>query len=772
MIFGNSGLPKKRSRRKTSSRRRQSLSIAQLEPRQMLAADLLADLNTFNSWSNAEGFIDVNGTSFFLAQDGVNGVSIWKTDGSDAGTERVKDINPGVEQFVSFNNQLFFSGTLLDGLWTSDGTEAGTVQVVPGADRAISLTPIGSELYFAMDGDIWKTDGTAAGSSIVTSFSFVRGMTEFNGNLIISTSSEVISYDFTTGASTTLATSTGTPGFYSFDGNLVMSLRNSLYITDGTTAGTTFLATVGGLNFGINDLVDLGNGVAVFSTNSQIWSTDGTPAGTQVIANDVDPTGLVVAGGTAYFVGDSSDGDELWKSDGTAVGTQQVIDLNPGSGSSVSADPVVLNDVVYFAGRDGTGASELYTSDGTVAGTTVVAPGVFDLIPGNREVLSVASGNIWLDAREPGQMYRLFKSDGTAAGTQVVSTVGASTQRTDPTDMVQLGNQLLFIGELDPTVGDELYSLAADGSASLVKEIYPGSRRGAVQILHVSSGVAFFEAEDELSGSELWRTDGTEAGTFLLNDITQGSGDSSFFRSLFVDFNGLTYFASEGGVWSTDGTAAGTVLVTNTFDFVRSMTVFDGQLYISGSTSASGNELWTSDGTAAGTQLFVDINPGAASSSPVFVAKLNDELYFVANRPDVGQELFKTDGTVAGTQLVADIRPGTSGASSSWFATLEDRIVFTAADGVTGLEVWVTDGTAAGTSILKDINPSPFGVSPSQLVTFGDEVFFRADDGSASGDALWRTDGTAAGTERFIDINPANDDDINNLTVVDDLLFF
>ena len=71
----------------------------------------------------------------------------------------------------------------------------------------------------------------------------------------------------------------------------------------------------------------------------------------------------------------------------------------------------------------------------------------------------------------------------------------------------------------------------------------------------------YFSGNDGSAGVELWKTDGTEAGTVLVKDINAGSGDSS--PSLFTVLNGETYFqASDGAdgmeLWKTDGTAAGT----------------------------------------------------------------------------------------------------------------------------------------------------------------------------------------------------------------------
>ena len=51
----------------------------------------MKDINGTGS-SNPGWLTNVNGTLFFLANDGVNGTELWKSDGTEAGTDFVKDI--------------------------------------------------------------------------------------------------------------------------------------------------------------------------------------------------------------------------------------------------------------------------------------------------------------------------------------------------------------------------------------------------------------------------------------------------------------------------------------------------------------------------------------------------------------------------------------------------------------------------------------------------------------------------------------------------------
>jgi ELWxxDGT repeat protein len=92
---------------------------------------------------------NVNCTLFFMAEDGVHGYELWKSDGTAAGTVLVKDIAPGDKdgdptQLTVVNGTLYFQagdGARHKQLWKSDGTEAGTVPVKDFVPDGVQLRP-------------------------------------------------------------------------------------------------------------------------------------------------------------------------------------------------------------------------------------------------------------------------------------------------------------------------------------------------------------------------------------------------------------------------------------------------------------------------------------------------------------------------------------------------------------------------------------------------------------------------------------------------------
>ena len=85
-------------------------------------------------------------------------------------------------------------------------------------------------------------------------------------------------------------------------------------------------------------------------------------------------------------------------------------------------------------------------------------------------------------------------------------------------------NGTLFYQAFDPHGGYELFR--SDGTSSgtyMVKDIYPGYTGSFPANLTAVGSTLFFSANDGTHGTELWKSDGTSAGTVMVSDINPGS---------------------------------------------------------------------------------------------------------------------------------------------------------------------------------------------------------------------------------------------------------
>lgn len=321
-------------------------------------------------------------------------------------------------------------------------------------------------------------------------------------------------------------------------------------------------------------------------------------------------------------------------------------------------------------------------------------------------------------------------------------------------------NNIMYFSAMDATNGDELWR--SDGTVAgtwMVKDIYPGANSSYIAGLTVVDGLLYFNADDGNNGVELWRSDGTAAGTYMLKDINEG--DNSSTPSMLTDLNGTLLFAADDGItgielWKSDGTASGTVLVKDiysgsTTSGVLDITLFNGFIFFQADDGVNGLELWKSDGTTAGTVLVKDINAGSSGSGPAEFAELNGILYFGANNGTDGHELWRTNGTSIGTYQVKDIFSGASGSAPLYLMNVNNTIFFRAASNTNDVELWKTDGSASGTVLVKDIYSGLTGSYPSDFTNVGGLLYFKANDG-VYGSELYVSDGTTAGTGLVKDI--------------------
>jgi len=380
----------------------------------------------------------VNGTLFFKADDGTNGRELWKSDGTQAGTVLVKDINPGGDAMSSFSghpltpingNLLFVADDGINGyeLWVTDGTQAGTVMVTdinPGGDAftlasQFSIVNINGTLYFPADDgtngeELWTSDGTAAGTMLVKDINTAGDsnpdfLTNVNGTVFFAAQRSVLEGEelwktdgteagtvlvkninpILAGSSTLfgLTNVNGTLYFHADDGGT----GRELWKSDGTPAGTELVKDINPLGNSFPSWLTNFNGTLYFSaaasgnaTHSELWKSDGTAAGT-VLVRDIAPIGgsrpysLTNVNGTLYFGADASGmgtNREPWKSDGTEAGTVLVKDINPGVIGSIPSRLTNVNGVLYFGADDGVTGQELYR-----AYVKTDTPPVFDDVP-------------------------------------------------------------------------------------------------------------------------------------------------------------------------------------------------------------------------------------------------------------------------------------------------------------------------------------------------------------------------------------------------------
>jgi ELWxxDGT repeat protein len=318
---------------------------------------------------------------------------------------------------------------------------------------------------------------------------------------------------------------------------------------------------------------------------------------------------------------------------------------------------------------------------------------------------------------------------------------------------------------------------------ALIADITPGGSTVFSNAV-TYKGARYFLADTGSSGWDLWRTDGTPAGTLRVKDIGTGPVAGRAFE--IVVAGGILFFVADEGthgweLWRSDGTAGGTAMVKDICPPGGAgpylLTPVGATLFFAANDGAHGAELWKSDGTAAGTVLVEDILPGSPSALavyPEFTAS-GDLLYFVTADTVHGRELWKSDGSEEGTKLLADIKPGAEGGYPALLVDVAGTLFFAADDGVHGWELWKSNGTAAATVLVKDINPGPGWSMPdsrSYLEAIGNTLFFTGSDG-VSGYELWRSDGTAGGTVLVKDLNPGSGDSVpGDLTNVGGRLWF
>jgi ELWxxDGT repeat protein len=534
---------------------------------------------------------------YFKADNGFNGYELWITDGTDEGTQMVKDINPGVSQSHIRNitkcaSNLFFQandGTNGVELWVTDGTETGTQLVkninIEGGSHPEYLIEYGGRLYFqANDGvngrELWVTDGTETGTYLFKDM-YPGAADGFSGNLVICQGKLFFSGKNSSGTSqlwATDGTAAGTelirefnsgnnyttPSFIiEYSGKLYFISDDGIYgkeiwSTDGTPSGTSLLKDIrtgfqgatfqgfkeygGKLYFAAND----------GTTGMELWITDGTTAGTQLLkdihsgSNNSFPASFQGYNGKLFFQADDGiNGRELWITEGTTISTQMFKDINPGAGSGVSDYDVFLteyNGKLLFQANDGVHGFELWSSDGSPDGTLMVS----DILLGEehsnpQSQITYYAGKLFFVAAYEPYNYQLCVTDGTQIGTNYLHPTGDMDY--DPFDVahqvalpdfVEMGGRLYFAAQYDST-GYELWYI----EAPFVNAVNETTIKGLNIFPNPSSSILNIQTDDNIQSVSIYNNLGALVHTEFRNSFSIAHLPKGVY---------IMHFEMEGGV--------------------------------------------------------------------------------------------------------------------------------------------------------------------------------------------------------------------------------
>ena len=473
---------------------------------------------------------------------------------------------------------------------------------------------------------------------------------------------------------------------------------NELWVTDGSEEGTMLLSDInpGSSSSSLNFLIEFENKVYFTADDGthgkELWVTDGTESGTHMIKEtnlngDSSIFSILEFNNKMIFAAESQIdtptgvtdfGQELWISDGTESGTMLLVDINPGSANGADSywalrSAVILDGNLYFTANNGVNGSELYVTDGTPIGTGMlvnIAPDEVEIKSSGPDYFQLIDDQFFFTADNGTTGDELWISDGTKEGTSFVKEIvnytssgGYPVGFSGP--FFPLGDKVLFTADnyntsYDDSDGVELWiSNGTEEGTYMVKDIAPGDGNSFPSGLVMHEDKYYFSASNAVNGTELWVTDGTSEGTTMVKDIAQGAGSSLL-----------------GYLWDVE--------------------IYEGKMYFYANDGVNGNELWVSNGTGNGTMMVKDLRIGAGDSTLDDVNSIfyqfNGSMYFTASDGIHGLELWVTDGTESGTRMVNDLYRNSGSSYIHGFMTLGDKLIFAGYEPINGIELWYLQG--------------------------------------------------------------------------------
>lgn len=753
---------------------------------------LVKDIKPGSSGCGLTGIYPNNGIAYFSAADADSGLELWQSDGTEAGTTRVRNINAPPANFtvVLQVNPSTPPNTVLNASATisSDATDP-----LPGNNSASIATTV---IQLSADLGIVSADSP---DPVLVGNNITYTMTVTNHG---PTPAYNVTFNDATPPSTTFFSFAAPPG-WSLSAPSVGStgpVTSSIAFLDiGATAEFTFVVRVrpptpDNTIIMHNPSVSSATSDPSAANNSVTNTTLARTARADVSVTITDPEFASPGFDASYLITVTNHGPDnatglqlivptpanttfvsFQAPVGSVVtppvgGTGQVtvsgFDLGLGDLSSFPFHLTSFNGSLIFRADDGVSGVELWKTSGTPSSTALLK----DINPNGGSLGSTAyleprnvAGTLFFGANDGVNGNELWKSNGTTAGTILAANIRPGSAGSGPHSFSALGTPYFLAN--NGTNGSELWQYAGS-SANMVRDIWTGMDNGVFESPIVTmNGFLYFVANDGMHGKELWRSDGTFNGTTMVKDVYLGA-TGSFPTDLTVVNDTTLFFVADDGVngrelWKSDGTPNGTVLVRDIFagpdeSFISDLTAVGPLLFFAAFDGLNGFELWKSDGSQEGTVMVIDLNLGPDSSGPGDLVDGGGVLYFSAFDPVNGRELRRSNGTEEGTTLVRDINLGPMSGLQGFhpMSYYNGFLYFAADDGNSGFELWTTDGTEAGTRIVRDINPNGDS-NPADFTDVNGTIFFTANDG-ITGVEVWKTDGTTNGTLLVHNVRSAN----------------
>ena len=230
------------------------------------------------------------------------------------------------------------------------------------------------------------------------------------------------------------------------------------------------------------------------------------------------------------------------------------------------------------------------------------------------------------------------------------------------------------------TYGWELHSYDGSSEPVIVKNINENDGAGGDGISYHNVGIIqvfgqfqstmnsfYLQVKIAISNVELWRTDGTEDGTYMVKDINKMVPVPAFFFPL--DEERVLFSANSGSgheLWISDGTEVGTNAVGTAHGegFVQWFTKHNDIVYFMGNAGDNSGKkaLWRTDGTADGTYRLTNASGSQCTFNCIDLQSpgnpLGDIVIFKGHSVEYGEELYKYNPATNETSLVVDMEPG------------------------------------------------------------------------------------------------------------------